>query len=146
MRRTVLAALHFLRDSLTRWSYSASEREYAETLRRRPRLFELEFYDTFYAGTGIPRAIPARLRKLLESIIGDDLAAIHPEDNIAAIYDGLDFADVLSRVEREFDLRIPLTVVFFQPRSEGPRICPANRIDGTFDSLVRYLTARMAEG
>lgn len=137
MRRTLLAVLHFLRDSMTRWSYSASEREYAETLRRRPRLTESEFYDAFYAETGIPRAIPARLRKLLESIIGDDLAALQPEDNIAMIYDGLDFADVLYRVEREFHLRIPLTV--FRPPSDTPGAFQTDPIDGTFDSLVRYL-------
>ena len=143
MPRTLSAVFHFLRDSLTRWSYSASEREYAETRRLRPRLSESEFYETFYADTGIPRAIPARLRKLLESIIGDDLAALQPEDNIAAIYDGLDFADVLYRVEREFHLRIT-SGVFHSP-TETPRSCPTDRIDGTFDSVVRYLSARSTE-
>lgn len=122
-----------------------SERAYAAELARRPHLSDVEFYDTFYGGTGIPSEIPVRLRGLLARITGDDLRGLWPDDNIAAIYDGLDFADVLYRVEREFGLKIPLTVVFFIPASKSPRSCPTDRIDGTFDSLVRYLSARSAE-
>lgn len=124
----------------------SSERAYAEELTRRRPLDDVEFYDTFYGGTGIPSEIPVRLRRLLGRIIGDDLRGLWPEDNIAAIYEGLDFADVLYRVEREFDLRIPLTVVHFSPPSETPRSCPADQLNGTFDSLVRYLAARCAAG
>ena len=60
------------------------------------------------------------------------LSALHPEDNQALIYDGLDFALVLYRVEREFKVTIPLTVL------KSETAIPAE-IDGTFDSVVCYL-------
>ena len=86
---------------------SESERAYSEQLQLRTKLNDDEFYATFYGGTGIQKDIPIRLRKLYEKIIGEDLSALHPEDDQALIYDGLDFLDVLYRVQREFKLTIP---------------------------------------
>jgi len=84
--------------------------------------------------SGIPKTIPIRLRKLLcERIIGDDLSALYPEDNIAMIYDGLDFADVLYRAEREFGVAIPR-----ETWKTGENL--GGEIDGTFGSVVRYLS------
>jgi len=111
---------------------SASERAYSERLRQRAKLNDDEFYETFYAGTGIGKGIPVRLRTLYEKIIGEDLSALHPEDNQALIYEGLDFADVLHRVEREFNVTIPSSA----RKSGTPE---TGEIDGTFDSVVRYL-------
>lgn len=114
--------------------WSASERAYQAELAKRPRLDDDQFFEKFYAGTGVPKAIPIRLRKLLcQRIIGDDLSALYPEDNIALIYDGLDFADVLYRVEREFDVAIPRATW-----KTGENL--GGEIDGTFGSVVRYLS------
>ncbi|HEY2253879.1 MAG TPA: hypothetical protein VGH74_22545 [Planctomycetaceae bacterium] len=110
-----------------------SERAYSAQLQQRAKLNDDEFYEAFYAETGIPKHIPIRLRTLLQkNIMGDDLSALHPNDNLALIYDGLDFADVLYRVGKEFELTIPLTVCKSKLHADG-------EIDGTFDSVVRYL-------
>ncbi len=111
---------------------SEAERAYAEQLRRRARLSDDEFYEKFYSATGIPKDIPARLRKLYQTIMGYDFSALRPEDNFALIYDWLDFADVLYRVEKEFKVTIPPTTWKSEPRENG-------EINGTFDSVVRYL-------
>lgn len=115
-----------------------SERAYEAELRRRPQLDDDDFYEQYYAGSGVPRSNPLRYRRLLRSILGIDLAALQPQDNIAAIFEGLDFADVLYRINREFRVSIPLEVVRFDP-CDPADATPS--IDGTFDSVVRYLTA-----
>jgi hypothetical protein len=108
-----------------------AERMYFEELRRRPDLTDEQFYDTFFAGSQIPKEIPVRLRRLYQEIFGYDFSALNPNDNIALIFDFVDFADVLYRIEREFGLKIPLSAC----KSDGGR----GKIDGTFDSVVRYL-------
>ncbi len=118
---------------------SESERAYSELLQTRAKLNDGEFYETFYAGSRIRKDIPVRLRMLCQKIIGEDLSALHPEDNLALIYDGLDFADVLYRVEREFDLKIPLTACKWATTEAG-------EIDGTFDSVVRYVDNAKCDG
>lgn len=66
------------------------------------------------------------------------MAGLQPQDNIALIFEGLDFADVLYRINREFRVSIPLEAVRVDPR-DAADATPS--IDGTFDSVVRYLTA-----
>src|SRR5262245_35220922 len=48
------------------------ELEFHRILSRRPQLNDVEFYDTFYAGTAVPREIPTRLRMALEDATGYD--------------------------------------------------------------------------
>lgn len=107
--------LRTLSRRLSRLAESESERAFTALLESRPRLDDAAFYETSYAETGIPRDIPIRLRQLYTRIIGDDLSALQPQDNHA-----------LRRVEREFGLTISLGRA-------------AREIDGTFDSVVRYL-------
>lgn len=115
-----------------------SERAYEAELRRRPPLDDDVLYERYYAGSGVPRSIPLRYRQLLRSILGIDLAALQPQDNIALIFEGLDFADVLYRINREFRVSIPLDALKVDPRDLADA---TPSIDGTFDSVVRYLTA-----
>jgi hypothetical protein len=129
---------HFLLHSFA-MTGSESERAYAEELYRRPKLSDDDFYDRFYAGSDVPKEIPRRLRALYEEIVGDDLSGLQPQDNHAAIYDGLDFADVLYRVEREFKLKIPHENVVKAPLTYKGKSSPEGEIDGSFDSVVRYL-------
>ena len=75
-----------------------------------------------------------RLRKLYVRMFGDGLAALQPHDNHARIYEEIDFSDVLIRVGREFKLKIPRAAVTLAPSSN------AGEIDGTFDSVVRYVS------
>jgi len=122
---------------------SPTERVYKTERAARPQLNDAAFYDKFYAGTEIPRDIPIRYRRLLEAILGEDLAGLWPDDNIAAIYDGLDFADVIYRIEREFRVRIPLAENLKPPLTCGDEAAPQGTIDGTFDSVIRYLARRL---
>lgn len=134
-----MALWQWIRDGLlqAREPDEESERAYEAELRLRPPLDDDAFYERYYAGSGVPRSIPLRYRKLLRSILGIDLAALQPQDNIALIFDGLDFADVLYRINREFRVSIPLESVSHAPPSSGDA---SPMIDGTFDSVVRYLT------
>ena len=122
-----------------------AERAYREQLRQRPKLDDDAFYQTFYSGTGIPRDIPVRLRRLYEKIIGDNLSALQPQDNQAFIYGGIDFGDVLYRVEREFKLKIPRESTVKAPLTYHGYSSPTGEIDGTFDSVVRYLARVLRE-
>jgi hypothetical protein len=116
-----------------------SERAYEVELRRRPQLNDDDFYERFYAGSDVPKDIPIRLRQVYEKAMGDDVSGLHPQDNFAAIYDGLDFSVILCRVEREFNLKIPLAAVVKAPLKYRGKSSSTGDIDGTFDSVVRYL-------
>jgi len=110
---------------------SESERAYREQTKQRPSLTDDAFYQTFYAGTEIPKEIPIRLRNLYQKMLGYDLSTLRPEDNQAVIYDDVDFADFIYRVEREFGVTIPII--------RGHISEQFGVIDGTFDSVVRHL-------
>jgi hypothetical protein len=139
--------LEFFRRQIAEMPWSESERAYHAILQERPRRNDDEFFDEFYAGSSIPRDIPIRLRKLYEEIIGVDFLALRPEDNHAIIYDEVDFAEVIYRVGREFSLNIPIETVLEAPLTYRGRASPQGEIDGTFDSVVRYLAkARHASG
>jgi len=118
---------------------SPTERAYETERARRPQLGDAAFYDKFYGGTEVPRDIPIRHRRLLESILGENLSTLWPGDNIAAIYDGLDFADVIYRIEPEFKVRIPLAENLKPPLTCREGVASQGTIDGTFDSVVRHL-------
>ena len=68
-------------------------------LRHRPKLNDAEFYDAFYAGSGIPRELPEQLRSRLQLMIGLDLAAMRPSDNLAEADGELDWVDVFYVIE-----------------------------------------------
>lgn len=116
---------------------SESERAYREQTKQRPSLTDDAFYQTFYAGTEIPKEIPIRLRSLYQKMLGYDLSTLRPEDNQAMIYDDVDFADFIYRVEHEFNVNIPIT-------GGWPIRGQFGIIDGTFDSVVRYLHSALA--
>lgn len=122
---------------------SPTERAYESERACRPQLDDAAFYERFYAGTEVPRDIPFRYRRLLEAILGENLAGLWPDDNIAAIYDGLDFADVIYRIEREFKVRIPLAENLKPPLTCREGAASQGTIDGTFDSVVRHLARRL---
>lgn len=101
------------------------EREFHRNLRKRQKLNDGDFYDTYYANSGIPRRFPMELRMSLEGVFGLDFAALHPADNLIYADVELDWADLICRVNREFDIAIPKDEV--------------RELDGTFDSLLRCI-------
>ena len=110
--------------------------EYERFLRRvwreRPRLSDEEFYDRFYRGSGIDPAIPSRVRAELEQALGENMGALHPSDNLVFGFEDVDFADILFRMGRVFDVRVPVQAF------------PAE-IDGTVDSLIRCIAEKRDE-
>jgi hypothetical protein len=102
---------------------SAEERTHWKRLKERPLLDDDAFYERFYAGTGIPKEIPLRLRTLYaEQLLMD---AVWPEDKAVEFDWELDFGDLLGMVEAVFSVRFTEEDI--------------THIDGSFDSVVRLV-------
>jgi hypothetical protein len=106
------------------------QRDFHRKLRKRPKLDETVFYQSFYERSDVPKHMIVYLRQLLEDVSGCDLAGLHPGDNLAYIDSEMDFADVLNRIER--DLIVKLDWDQFRDT------------EVTFDSLLRAVLRRMA--
>ena len=126
------------------WGLSASGRAYHEMLRQRPRLDDDAFFEQFYSQTDVPKDIAVQLRHVCGNSLGVDPSALRPEDNLAMIYDDVDFFDVLHYVGRKFKVKIPPETALAAPFQHKGKPC-TGEIDGTFDSLVRYL-AKVTRG
>lgn len=83
------------------------QREYRRVLRDRPKLNDDEFYNTFYADSGIPKQLAVQLRMSLEHCYGLDFGGLHPRDNLIYADDEIDFHDVIIRIKREYEIEIP---------------------------------------
>jgi hypothetical protein len=103
------------------------EREFRRSLRERRKLYDDEFYDAFYADSGIPRGLPVQLRKTLEEELGLDFGGLWPSDNLIRAVE-VDWGDIFDLIEREFRISIP--------RERW------KQFDGTFDSLVKLIAAK----
>jgi hypothetical protein len=97
-------------------------------LRHRPKLNDEEFYEAFYAGSGIPRELPAQLRSRLQLMFGLELASLRPQDNLGEADRWLDWTDVFYVIDREFKVSIPREAW--------------DEFDGTFNCLLRMIAAR----
>ena len=86
---------------------SENERKYLQILTSRPSLDDEQFHRQFYAQTDIPVGLVAEARSELQCLLGYDISALHPSDNIVINFDGLDFSDVLYRMEHRFNVTIP---------------------------------------
>lgn len=82
------------------------ERELHRNLRNRQKLDDDAFYETFYKESGVPKHLVVQLRWILGDVTGYDLAGLHPADNLAYIDSEMDFADVLYRLERDFNTKL----------------------------------------
>ena len=111
------------------WGWSPTEQAYLKTLANREPRDDDTFYEMFYRNTSVPRHVAIRARRAVEDSVGIDLPALHPGDNLAGNFDGLDFAYLIRRIEREFHIKIPTSVW-------------GDEIDGTFDTLVQAVTKR----
>jgi hypothetical protein len=127
--------VHWLRDgklpdmSLTPLFPSRKEREFRRALRQRPKLNDDEFYEAFYASSGIARHLPIQLRKSLEREFGVNFGALRPADNLIYACEEVDFADVRDRIKLDFgvDLTFEIAAVLSDEQS-----C-------TFDSLLQFV-------
>jgi hypothetical protein len=106
---------------------SPEVRAFRRELQARPALSDAEFHARFYAGSGTPRDIPARVRRCLSEF--DRLADRVVPDDLLLFNDELDFTHVLDRVGGEFGVRFTAQDYALA--------------DGTLDNLVRMIHARL---
>lgn len=123
---------------------SATERAYREKFRQRPRLDDDAFFEQLYSQTDVPRDVVVRLRRACRESLGIDPAFLRPEDNLAMIWDDVDFGDVLYHVGRSFKVKIPPETALAAPFQYKGKP-GTGEINGTFDSLARYL-AKVTRG
>jgi len=117
--------------SLSPLGSTREEREFRERLGDRRKRNDDEFYNAFYSHRAVPSQLPGKLRESLEMMIGLDLGALWPCDNLIAAEPELDWADVFDRMERDYDVSLPREAW--------------DEFDGTFDSLVQMIIARSGE-
>jgi acyl carrier protein len=113
-----------LSDLLYHAFTSRLERE----LLSRPQLEDQAFYEAHYGGSGIPKDIPIRVRKVCVEQFEDCWMGVRPDDNVCDAYPDVDLAEILYEIEDEFGIRIP---------DEDMK-----RMDGTFDAIVRYVDSQ----
>lgn len=90
-----------------------------------------QFYQSFYVTNGVPADIPRRLRPIYAKFFGLDETRLHPFDRPPEL-DEIDEVELFDEIEGEFGVTI----------SDKD----AENIDGSFDSIVQYLTARTRQG
>lgn len=110
--------------ALFAWLSFASERAFHRQLYSREPMDDNRFYDSYYAERQIPEDIPRRLKPIYGKYFGIDPMKLRPADRPPEM-DDLDTVDLVNAIEREFRVTI----------SDKD----AERIDGSFDSIVQYL-------
>ena len=109
---------------------SASERAKWRELRRRPLLDDRQFYQRFYAVSGIPAGVPLRPRQVYAEQLGMD--RVWPEDRAVEFIEQLDFRDLLDAVAGKFGIH------FSEEQFDS--------LDGSFGSLVQCIAEMLDRG
>jgi hypothetical protein len=106
-----------------------AERRYWKECESRPVLTDDEFYDRFYKDSGIQFEIVRRVRQILAHQLGLERAI--PSDAFGPIFPDLDFWEVMLEIAEQFG---------FSPVLED-----CQRLDGTFDSFVKWAAKGVAQ-
>lgn len=109
------------------WIMSWPERRFRRELASRAPMDADQFHQSFYAKSEVPADIPRRLRPIYARFFELDETRLHPFDRPPEL-DEIDEVDLFEEIEGEFGVAI----------SDKD----AENIDGSFDSIVQYLTAR----
>lgn len=104
------------------------ERTFQHTLSAREDLTGDEFYQRYYQGTGVPQAVVLRLLAIYSTFFALPSTKLRPDDWPPAIAE-LDMEPLVVEIEKEFGI----------PHSQW------HNVDGSFDSVVRYVTQALAE-
>ena len=104
----------------------AAERDMAG----RPLVDDEKFYDAHYGNSGIPKAIPLRLRNLFVAQLGKPWDRVVPTDKPEDMYPDIPFEELALEAAEEFGVQV----------STGE----TRELDGSFDSLVRLIAAKLA--
>lgn len=103
------------------------ERSKWREMRQRPLLSDDEFYQRFYADTGIAKEILVRIRHIYATQLAMD--RVWPADKATEFDSELDLAELLVEVEEEFKVEV----------SDDEAL----KLDGSFDSLVRLVARKL---
>jgi acyl carrier protein len=122
-------AVIFVVGAIAAWISFAPERRLWHEFARRDPLDDSEFIRQCYGDSNVPLDIPVRLRPIYGAHFGMDVGKLRPSDRSPDI-DELDTVDLVRQIEQEFGLTFPDQ--------------DAESLDGSFDSIVRYLASRRA--
>ena len=103
------------------------ERAKWREMRQRPMLSDDEFYERFYADTGIAKEIPVRLRRIYATQLAMD--RVWPADKATECDSELDLAELLAEVEEAFNLEV----------SDEEAL----KLNESFDSIVRLVARKL---
>jgi hypothetical protein len=95
--------------------------------KKRTPLSVQQFYEQFYRTSGVSEQIVARLLALQANYWKIDAALIRPEDDYPRTFG--DDGEFVKQIESEFDLTIA--------------DCDLEKVDGSFDSIAKYIDSRM---
>jgi hypothetical protein len=122
-----ISALYFFSGADIMYLFrSPSSLAYEQDLLSRDALDDEAFFDVYYAGTGVPKDIPLRVRKVLREAYGPLMDRAHPDDGPFRLEDELDPYDIMKWIGKEAGVRLS--------RDD----CLES--DGSFDSIVWLLT------
>jgi hypothetical protein len=105
-----------------------SSAEFRRDMKLRSPLDADDFYTRFYAGTNLPRDLVSRFREFEAKFWSIDAGMVRPQDDYVRIHGDLDSADFIKAIEQEFGITL----------SDAD----CEKLDGSFDTLVRYLHSR----
>ncbi len=110
--------------TIVTWLSFWPERRFRREIAERESLDDARFLQEFYADRQIPSDIPLRLRPIYCKFFEIEVGKLRPQDRPPEIVE-LDTVDLIRDIETEFGVKI----------SDED----AEQIDGSFDSIVRYL-------
>jgi acyl carrier protein len=109
------------------WISFWPEQQFRREFSQRQLLDDGRFFDEFYAHTNVPAEIVRRLRPIYCKFFDLEVGKLRPQDRPPEIAD-LDMIDLVQAIETEFGVTI----------SDND----AEHINGSFDSIARYLAER----
>jgi hypothetical protein len=110
--------------SLATWASFIPERRFHRQYAARPRLDDDQFFQAYYAESDVSLDIVRRLRPIYAGFFELDPTQLHPLDRPPELIE-LDTADLLESIEKEFRVSM--------------NDSDAEQLDGSFDSIARYL-------
>jgi len=99
-------------------------RQFMAVFAGRDKMSACQFYDRYYRASGIALETVEGTLSAIAACIGCRTSVLRPEDNVAALFEDLDVADVVFRVKKKFRLT-----------------CHATPYEFTVDAFVRFAHA-----
>lgn len=116
--------MNFIREIIAAFTPSggsAAAREYESVCETRQFLNDREFFDNFYADTSISFETCTRVRNVLRTQL--NMNNVRQGDNVALIFEDVDFCEICFEIGEEFGLKFPTDMV--------------ETMDGTVDSIIQ---------